>query len=300
MLANRLENGVQRYKDDNAIGCVADIASLPSEIKEVADLVVSTFTLLYIPPNQRIRIVHDLVNLNCCDGDIFIEIPVSEELNEVIKLIKDQYKTSKIIYFNSPLSRIYARVIKYIGIENLNLISRAFTKLATFICERCYPNMVFGNKEVLLMGYGKKNVLLPPHKNHFLNFEKVSRRVFRYKSCPTLSKIMYEDNIEELVVALQQRLTSDEYKVSSLLFIQPFSTEKNDDFTYLFQWLEDQNRVFKVQRFIDHPKCHDVVIYLNYSGPDTYYFHYQLMSLARQSVIITFGQSMEKRIEMMF
>ena len=70
----QLQAGLDRYADDNSIGVVADIGR-PLPFKACADVCVSTYTLLYVPPVQRLTVTQQLVDSVRRGGCLILQCP---------------------------------------------------------------------------------------------------------------------------------------------------------------------------------------------------------------------------------
>ena len=74
-----LKKGLEAHKNENCIACLVDLAALP-QLKDLADLVVCTFTLIFFPSKKRLEIVAQLCDYTKAEGHLVLEAPNSPDV----------------------------------------------------------------------------------------------------------------------------------------------------------------------------------------------------------------------------
>src|SRR5882724_8855272 len=104
----QLQAGLDRYADDNSIGVVADIGR-PLPFKACADVCVSTYTLLYVPPVQRLTVTQHLVDSVRRGGCLILQCPNVSGADAILSRLREQFRRLEVTYSHSPFSRYYSR-----------------------------------------------------------------------------------------------------------------------------------------------------------------------------------------------
>ncbi len=176
-----LEIGLKKYPDSKTLGLHADIANLDAVAGNSIDVVVSTNTLNYLPPQRRLRAISGLSRITTPQGNFICELSLSDDFGEELKLLENNFNYVKKIYYRNFISFIYERFFEqngYLGSHPIaNLLP--FRIFSWFLSRLEYLTCSFRsqNRHVLLICKNKKTTDQRREFN-FENLQKISDRLY--------------------------------------------------------------------------------------------------------------------------
>lgn len=123
--SSALKKGLRIYNSANTFGILCDLEKLDLLPADSVDVIVSTNTLYFLPMEKRIKAIQHLFRLTAPSGYLFCQLPVDEELGEVLEILEKKFKNVKKVYFRNPLSRAYESIFKKNGIFGSHPIMEA-------------------------------------------------------------------------------------------------------------------------------------------------------------------------------
>ncbi len=292
---NKLNEGIQKYPDDQSFAILANIGNLPIYYN-CADLVVCTYVLTFIPPNKRIEVIRRMVNYVKESGTFFIQFPTSTPIEVLKKELRPHFKELKICYYHSPFSDYYGRLMKKLPFLNPIWNHPFLRRITTFLCETLYPNISRGNKAVYIIGVDKVNS--PELKQNTIPaLKKSAPRLFKFVDCPLFSTLSYSTHIKEIENKLLTKFDTWPSQNISILFIGNPKNKLLSKYSNFANLLKNkQLEVEYTLEFNKINKIYDFVVVLDFEKRTTIYFHYHLLRLAKQEVVITHHTSKAKLV----
>ena len=292
-----LKEGLSKFPDDKALSLHASIMDTPAR-PNYADLVVCTYTLIFIPPKERLKPIQNLVDWLKPNGTLIAEMPTSTPIAEVMNLLNNQFEEVSVEYYHSKLSLWYERSIvrrfKHRGWK----IPEFCTKLCTFFLESANPNRKKQGKNALVVARKKKKD--KGNSNlHALPLEKIGYKLLRDERCPELALISYDQAPEELNDLVQNWLQPYFLEAKRVLLV----VEENEKFLYqpLYDWLTAQEACVEIDEFNKRVgEKYDFVVVLNYRKRPMTFFHHELYEMANSHILITCSQSLEEAVSQVF
>lgn len=161
-----LQSGLKN-KTENTFGILGDLTDLGLLPDNSFDVIVSTNTLYALPPEKRGAAIKRLCALTAPDGKLFCELNVDKDLSKSINIVKENFKTVKIIYYGNVISRAYEFVFEKNGYLGTHAVAgtRPFRLFAWLISRLEYLTCIFVllNSHAFIAGdnkifTGKKNI----------------------------------------------------------------------------------------------------------------------------------------------
>jgi len=189
---SKLRKGISDYTEDKSIACLTNIADL-AMIESLADLIVCTYTLIFIPPSAREVIIQRLILMTAAGGDLFVEMPRSGPAPQIRLLLQQNFQEVCVTYFNSPMSCFYQRTLGR-RVKHDHVLVRIMVIGLTFLFERLYPNISFGNRNVLALAKGKKAGIKKAKQPEGHQIYRYDYRLLHDGRCPLLRTYTYDDD----------------------------------------------------------------------------------------------------------
>lgn len=125
-----IKKGIEKNKDKNTFGILADITKMEVLPSNSCDVIVSTNTLYVLSPEQRRGAITGLSRLTKSTGKLIIELPMDETFNRLLGEAKNNFEETKIYYFKNPISRAYEKLFEVNGYLGSHPIAGSYPFLA--------------------------------------------------------------------------------------------------------------------------------------------------------------------------
>ena len=298
-----LEKGIGASPDDKSLGFQSSMMNSPL-IPGFADLVVSTYTMIFVPPDKRIIAVQNLIDWTAKDGSLIIELPLSTPMTEISTLLKDQFKTIELTYFHSKFSFWYERRIVSKLTRRKIMIPNVVTALMTFLLESIIPNVRYGHRNALIVARCKKsNSLL---KDDLTNVERIGYRLFRDKRCPVLQILSFTNSPSEIIENLLSLISLTGYSRNELnrIFIaveNDCDLENDNALSRVVQHLTEIKATPLIDSFNNHlgKEFHTIILWRFTRGTTTY-FHHEIYQMAIRQIFIVHSDKLMKNVQIAF
>ncbi len=292
---NSLQKSLARYQGKN-IAVQSNIANLPP-LKNIVDMVVCSFTLIYLPPRPVVGVIQKLSDMVSPGGHLLIESPKRINVDRIRQMLLTEYDTVSVTYFHSHINKKTMYLFHKLGLmmSRVPLYPLLIKSWAT-CTESFYPNMRWSNHNVFLIAENKKEKDKKINaKNDFSAFAKIGPRLYHDGQCPTVDKIYYQKNKEELQELIIQYLKS--YNALGSVLLIHHSDDRMETYAALTTFLDARNVSWASGSLRSEHKPADLVIYLNYIKSEVPYLHYNLYKYAKRKIIITAKENIKNKIE---
>jgi SAM-dependent methyltransferase len=163
-----LENGLSKHGSSNTFGIWADLSKLDKLPANSIDVIVSTHTLDHLSVDKHLVALKHLARLTAPQGTLICQFAIHKVLADSIKILKDNFKQIKIIYYKNFLSQFYEWIFErdgYLGdhpiagTKPFRLLAWLISRLEFLTCH--LPKI---NKQVFIVCQSKKKL---NYKNSF-------------------------------------------------------------------------------------------------------------------------------------
>lgn len=104
-----LRNGLETYPGPDVVAVLADLTAMERFPVGAASVVVSTNTLLQIPPARRALAAENLVRITAPTGMLLCSMPLDSSTPAVADVLEKGFTSVRRIYYRNALSRAFER-----------------------------------------------------------------------------------------------------------------------------------------------------------------------------------------------
>lgn len=295
-----LQRGLANHAGEKSFAIQSNLIS-PPILRNYADLVVCTYTLIFIPPDHRMKVIENLSGWVRPGGFLIVEMPLSTPMEAVVPYLTQKFEQLSFTYFRSPLSLYFERkILPRLTARNIN-IPGWLVKVLTFSFENLYPNRPKGNNNVMVVARNKK---VEDEKDH--NGElpvKIDHRFFRDLRCPSLDLISLSENTEAVESKIRDDLTTilsnaTDHPLRVLVTTQSKEVQPPQK---LLEWLQTQHCTCTSGVFSNEiGQQFDVVIAWNFSKIPRGYFHFELYQMTKKHIFMVYNEKRKGWLEYVF
>lgn len=227
----QLQDGVARFPDDaQSIGVVADIGR-PLPFDASADVCVSSYTLSYVPPAQRLQVARHLVAAVRRGGHLVVQFPRFHGYEALVTMLQEHFRRVQVTHYHSLFSQYYTRRLLRrwwqarrgaIAVADSPLLpGHRLTPLWTWLCEGMFPNVPWGNEDVCVFSEEKISGDIQAWSLYHLL--PLTARLYRAPRTPRIiHRVLTDDAAEAAYIAaalttwLQQGIAPEDIGVFTL------------------------------------------------------------------------------------
>lgn len=94
-------------QEKNRYGIHADLARLDALPQNSVDVIVSTYTLYHMSPQNRLAALSHFCRITAPTGHLIFELPLTDDFDRAVTLVQEQFTCVDVLYFKNAFSRWY-------------------------------------------------------------------------------------------------------------------------------------------------------------------------------------------------